>query len=129
MKEAVPTFDIFVGIPPALQSSEFLSGELKDEAKMTEHIEYYRKIHQGYEKAIGAERIRMKGVESGLGQLLFNLKQLLARSGRNGQWSAWLRERRISRAAADGLVLQFAARLPGSEFPQGQFAGRLKLIS
>ena len=32
------------------------------------------------------------------------MKELLARPGRNGQWSAWLKERAIPRATADRLA-------------------------
>lgn len=32
------------------------------------------------------------------------MKQVLARPGRNGQWSGWLKQSRISRATADRLV-------------------------
>jgi hypothetical protein len=35
------------------------------------------------------------------------MKQLLSRPGRNGQWSSWLQERGISRAAADRLVIRY----------------------
>ena len=44
-----------------------------------------------------------------LAELLFRKKQMLCRLGRNGQWSLWLRQQRISRSTADRLVAQYAA--------------------
>jgi hypothetical protein len=43
-----------------------------------------------------------------LAELLFRMKQKLSRLGRNGQWSLWLRQQKISRSAADRLVEQYA---------------------
>ena len=39
------------------------------------------------------------------------MKELLARPGRNGQWSAWLKERAIPRATADRLALKYEQSL------------------
>jgi hypothetical protein len=36
------------------------------------------------------------------------MKRLLVTPGRNGKWSAWLKERKISRATADRLVIRYA---------------------
>lgn len=44
-----------------------------------------------------------------LAELLYRRKQTLCRLGRNGQWSRWLKEQRISRSTADRLVEQYAA--------------------
>jgi hypothetical protein len=43
-----------------------------------------------------------------LGELLFVMKHKLCRLGRRGGWSAWLKERRISRSTADRLVQEHA---------------------
>ena len=43
-----------------------------------------------------------------LAELLFRMKQKLSRLGRNGQWSLWLRQQKISRSTADRLVTQYA---------------------
>jgi hypothetical protein len=43
-----------------------------------------------------------------LGGLLYQMKKKLCRLGRNGNWSAWLRQQRISRSTADRLVLDYA---------------------
>src|ERR1022692_2552823 len=48
------------------------------------------------------------GVTDSGEHLLFRRKQMLSRLGRNGQWSSWLRQQRISRSTADRLVLQYA---------------------
>src|ERR1019366_545616 len=43
--------------------------------------------------------------------VLHQMKELLARPGRNGQWSAWLKERAIPRATADRLALKYEQSL------------------
>lgn len=50
-----------------------------------------------------AELARIDGVLSGL---LFEQKKRLSRPGRNGRWSAWLKQHKIPRATADRLVLE-----------------------
>lgn len=50
-----------------------------------------------------AELARIDGVLSGL---LFEQKKRLSRPGRNGRWSAWLKQHKIPRGTADRLVLE-----------------------
>jgi hypothetical protein len=46
-----------------------------------------------------------------LAQRLYEIKALLARPGRGGEWRGWLRERGIPRSSADRLVARFAESL------------------
>jgi hypothetical protein len=39
------------------------------------------------------------------------MKKLLAKAGRNGQWSSWLQEKRVPRATADRLVIRYQQSL------------------
>jgi len=50
-------------------------------------------------------------VRNRLAQLLYEMKALLARPGRGGEWRGWLRERGIPRSSADGLVARHAESL------------------
>ena len=52
--------------------------------------------------------IEMLKFDAELAELLFRMKQKLSRLGRNGQWSLWLRQQKISRSTADRLVTQYA---------------------
>jgi hypothetical protein len=52
--------------------------------------------------------MEMLKFDAELAELLFRRKQMLSRLGRNGQWSLWLRQQRISRSTGDRLVAQYA---------------------
>jgi predicted nucleic acid-binding protein len=52
--------------------------------------------------------LEMLKFDAELAELLFRMKQKLSRLGRNGQWSLWLRQQKISRSTADRLVAQYA---------------------
>ena len=52
--------------------------------------------------------LEMLKFDAELAELLFRRKQMLSRLGRNGQWSLWLRQQKISRSTADRLVAQYA---------------------
>lgn len=65
------------------------------------HREQSRRLKDMHER-------EMLEMESELAELLFRRKQMLCRFGRNGQWSLWLRQQKISRSTADRLVGQYA---------------------
>jgi hypothetical protein len=52
--------------------------------------------------------MEMLKFDAELAELLYRRKQMLSRLGRNGQWSLWLRQQKISRSTADRLVAQYA---------------------
>jgi len=66
------------------------------------HREQSRRLKDLHER-------EMLEFDATLAELLFRRKQMLCRLGRNGQWSLWLRQQRISRSTADRLVAQYAA--------------------
>jgi hypothetical protein len=108
MATAASILDNLTDIPPALQSSNYNPDELQNERFLEEHIMDLWETRTCYGNAIRGERTGLRGVEHSLGQMLFNLKVVLCRPGRNGKWSAWLHEHHICRATGDRLVARFA---------------------
>jgi len=78
------------------ESPEFLCGEII-------HMWFNRKSLQREMSGQQAELSRIDGVLEGL---LFEQKKRLSRLGRNGAWSAWLRQHNIPRSTADRLVME-----------------------
>ena len=99
------------GIPTALLP------ETGDEQRLADEIRQLWAVHVEAKTTVKNTRADLKAIRELLSERLYELKQLLARPGRNGQWSAWLKERKISRATADRLVQQYRADLPGYESP------------
>jgi len=108
MATAELVFPVFADIPPALQSSNATPDELQDPGFLSEHIETLWRIRECHANAIKTDQKGMRSVDASLGQMLYSMKSLLARPGRGGNWSPWLKERGIARATADRLVLRFA---------------------
>jgi hypothetical protein len=79
----------------------------QDEGALTAEIVQLWQVHGDYQKSIKHETEQFRALRSELGKLLHQMKALLARPGRGGQWSAWLKERSISRATADRLVQKY----------------------
>jgi hypothetical protein len=95
-------------VPPELQSDRYNSEELQDEKFVAEQILGLWETRKQYEELMEVDGKGFRSVNRTLGQLLYLMKSLLARPGRNGQWSSWLAQRKISRATADRLVNRFA---------------------
>jgi hypothetical protein len=79
-------------------SDEYLAGETVFLWSTREH----------FRRQMNIQRAEVLKADSILGELLFRMKRKLSRMGRNGGWSEWLRQNKISRASADRLVLGFA---------------------
>lgn len=79
-------------------------GASPDEADLSAEITELWRLHTDYKGTIKNQTSNLRSLRSELGRLLHQMKGLLARPGRNGQWSAWLKEREISRATADRLI-------------------------
>jgi hypothetical protein len=82
-----------------------------DEGVLTAEIVQLWQVHGNYQKSIRHETGQFRALRNELGRLLHQMKKLLARPGRNGQWSAWLKEREIPRATADRLALRYERSL------------------
>ena len=78
---------------------EFVAGEIVNRWVHREQSRHLKDLHES----------EMLQFDAPLGELLFRRKQMLSRLGRNGQWSLWLRQQKISRSTADRLVAQYAA--------------------
>jgi hypothetical protein len=78
---------------------KFVAGEIVNRWFHREQARRLKDLHES----------EMLEFDATLGELLFRKKQMLCRLGRNGQWSLWLRQQRISRSTADRLVAQYAA--------------------
>lgn len=74
------------------------------ETTLSTDIEKLWLVHQDCQSTIKQETKEFRSLRSELGKLLHQMKTLLARPGRSGGWSAWLKERQIPRATADRLV-------------------------
>jgi ElaB/YqjD/DUF883 family membrane-anchored ribosome-binding protein len=88
------------------------------EQKLADEIKQLWAVHVEAQSAAKKTKAELKAIRQRLGERLHEMKRLLARPGRNGQWPAWLKEHRISRASADRLVQRHAATLPGYESPR-----------
>jgi hypothetical protein len=79
-------------------------GAMEDETFLGYEISQLWDIHTSYQDSIKQENHKLRTIRDDLGKLLFHMKQVLAKPGRNGGWSSFLKERRIPRASADRLV-------------------------
>jgi hypothetical protein len=57
----------------------------------------------------------LRQIRARLAERLHEMKSLLSRPGRGGQWRSWLRERKIPRSTADRLVSRYAEALCGGD--------------
>lgn len=76
----------------------------QDEAALTAEIAELWRLHTDYKGSIKNQTENLRSLRNELGKRLSEMKQVLAKPGRAGGWSAWLKERQISRATADRLV-------------------------
>jgi hypothetical protein len=83
----------------------------QDETALTAEITELWRLHGDFEGSIKSQTENLRSLRAELGKRLSEMKQLLARPGRNGQWSSWLKEHGIARATADRLVLKFERSL------------------
>ena len=85
------------------------------ETKLSKEIEALWSAHQNGKATAKRTRAELKSLRRDLGERLHIMKTLLARTGRGGQWTSYLREHKISRTSADRWALEHEERLnPGS---------------
>jgi len=89
----------------------------EEERMLAEEIARLWEVHVQAKGVVKKTKEELKAIRERLSKRLYEMKLLLSRPGRCGQWSPWLKERHISRATADRLVQRFAATLPGFETP------------
>jgi len=67
-------------------------------------ITYLWSAHQNARNTVRATNEELRTIRTKLAEQLHQVKGSLARAGRDGQWSGFLREHKIPRATADRLV-------------------------
>jgi hypothetical protein len=91
---------------PALELSQ-PENTSQDEVALTAEIAQLWQIHSDFKTSLRQQSQNLHSLRAELGKKLSAMKALLAKPGRNGQWSAWLKQNHISRATADRLVLRY----------------------
>jgi hypothetical protein len=99
---------ILANQPTAIES---VNDESTDEMLLNVQINELWQTHETYKSILKQELRTFRSLRAELGERFFAMKQLLARPGRGGQWSSWLKERRIPRATADRLVKKHEQKL------------------
>jgi hypothetical protein len=74
------------------------------ERKLTTDINYLWSVHVQAQNTVATTKDELKVIRQRLGERLHEMKLLLARPGRNGQWSSFLQQQGIPRSTADRLV-------------------------
>jgi hypothetical protein len=87
---------------------------VEDEVCLTTEIIQYWDLHLRHQGSMQETTRQARVVRKHLGSLLFRLKQVLAKPGRDGRWSSFLREHGIPRATADRLVARHQQSLDPS---------------
>ena len=82
-----------------------------DEIALTDQIVQLWQIHRDYQTTIKHQTQDLHALRTELGKCLAEMKEVLAKPGRSGQWSSWLKERKIPRATADRLVTNYERSL------------------
>lgn len=84
---------------------------LQDETGLTDKIVRLWQEHNDYKASIRHQTQDLRTLRTELGKRLAEMKEVLAKPGRSGQWSSWLKERKIPRATADRLVTNYERSL------------------
>ena len=83
----------------------------QDESVLTDQIVQLWQVHCDYQTSIKHKTQEFRSLRAELGKQLAEMKQVLVKPGRNGQWSAFLKENQIPRATADRLVQKYERSL------------------
>jgi hypothetical protein len=77
---------------------------MESQNELREAITSLWSAHLNAKNAAKATKEELRIIRAKLGEQLSEMKQILAKPGRGGQWSSFLQERGIPRATADRLV-------------------------
>ena len=83
----------------------------QDEAALTDQIVHLWQEHSDCKTSIRHQTQDLRALRTELGKRLAEMKEVLAKPGRSGQWSSWLKERKIPRATADRIVTNYERSL------------------
>ena len=81
------------------------------ESVLTDQIVQLWQVHRDYQSSIKNETQKFRSLRDELARHLSEMKQVLARPGRLGQWSSFLKEHKIPRGTADRLVQKYERTL------------------
>lgn len=87
-----------VGMAPAI------SPEAETEQRLADEIRELWAIHVAAKTTVKKTKEEIKATRQRLSERLYEMKQLLAKPGKNGGWSSFLRSQGIAKATADRLV-------------------------
>jgi hypothetical protein len=85
-------------------ATDFTPETMQSQNELGESITNLWAAHANAKIAARATNEELRALRAKLGERLSEMKQILAKPGRGGQWSGFLRERNIPRATADRLV-------------------------
>jgi hypothetical protein len=85
-------------------STEFPPETTESNDELGDEIANLWSAHVNAKNAARATNEELRALRAKLGEQLCRVKEVLAKPGCDGQWSGFLRERRIPRATADRLV-------------------------
>lgn len=88
-----------------------IGNSLENETVLTAEILRLWEIYRASKNSVKDENHRLRIARHDLSRLLFQMKQALAKPGRNGEWSSWLREKGIPRATGDRLAQKYERSL------------------
>jgi len=83
----------------------------ESESKLSIEITTLWSAHQDGKATAKRTRADLQKLRRDLGERLHNMKTLLARTGRGGQWTSYLRVHKISRTTADRWAREHEERL------------------
>jgi hypothetical protein len=75
-----------------------------NEDAIAREIECMWESHRSMQRSVKDSQKELRKLGKTLGEALFFMKVLLAKPGRNGKWSEFLREKKIPRTSGDRLV-------------------------
>ncbi len=90
---------------------EFQAAAPESDDELGEAISVLWNAHLNAKKVVRVTNEELRALRAQLGAQLAEMKQILAKPGRGGQWSAFLFERQIPRATADRLVARYQQSL------------------
>jgi hypothetical protein len=85
-------------------AADFMPETMESDNELGEAITNLWVAHANAKIAARATNAELRVLRAKLGEQLSEMKQILAKPGRSGQWSSFLMERGIPRATADRLV-------------------------
>jgi hypothetical protein len=80
------------------------TAEFENERTLGDEIASLWSANVSAKKAARATNSELRAIRARLGKQFHEMKQMLAKPGRGGQWSSFLKERQIPRATADRLA-------------------------